>query len=215
MARNRPHSRELRRRVLRAIEPSKWDASNRVLYKLCREHPLHTEDGDIVAKILLIGRVYAAAIERRRPEAQSQGNDRFYVETVAPAIRRSAIDRWLRRAKAALPGTPEGLRDLIEVHGLTTHLFSQISHLQKRSLASKYLHFHVPQLFFIYDSRAVTAIREFSNLLPGTARTDGRGDHEYRKFAGKCAALVTFCEKEFGLHLLPRQLDNLLLRVHQ
>lgn len=197
------------------MSPSKWDASNRVLYDLCREHPAHTDDGEVLAKILLVGRVYAAAIERRRTKTDDHDNDRFYLETVAPAIRASSIDKWLHRARTAAPGTPEGLCVLIEVHGQTTRLFSEISQLEKRSLASKYLHFHVPKLFFIYDSRAVEAMREFTHVLPRAGRTDGTGDNEYRKFAGKCVALVNHCEKEFGLHLLPRQVDNLLLRVNE
>lgn len=197
------------------MSPSKWDAGNRVLYDLCREHPAHTDNGEVLAKILLIGRVYAAAIERRRTKSDDHDNDRFYVETVAPAIRASNIDKWLRRARAVEPGTPDGTRALIAVHGDTTRLFSEISQLEKRSLASKYLHFHVPKLFFIYDSRAVEAMREFSDVLPRAGRTDGTGDNEYRKFAGKCLALVDYCEKAFGLHLLPRQVDNLLLKVNE
>jgi len=47
---------------------------------------------------------------------------------------------------------------------LTKKLFSKISGLNKRSLASKYLHFHVPELFYISDSRAYDAMRN-SELL--------------------------------------------------
>lgn len=197
------------------MSPSKWDAGNRVLYDLCREHPAHTDDGEVLAKILLIGRVYAAAIERRRNKTDDHENDRFYLDTVAPAIRTSGIDKWLHQARIAVPGTPEGMHALIAVHGQTTRLFSQISDLEKRSLASKYLHFHVPKLFFIYDSRAVEAMREFSDVLPRAARTDGIGDNEYRKFAEKCSALVTYCMDKFGLCPLPRQIDNLLLKVNE
>ncbi|MGQ0578153.1 MAG: hypothetical protein ACT4PQ_04490, partial [Betaproteobacteria bacterium] len=93
--------------------------------------------------------------------------------------------------------------------------FSEISDLEKRSLASKYLHFHVPKLFFIYDSRAVEAMREFSDVLPRAGRTDGTGDNEYRKFAEKCSALGAHCTNEFGLCPLPRQIDNLLLKVNE
>ena len=67
--------------------PIGWDASNRVLYDQCREHPAHTDDGEVLAKIILIARVYAAAIERRRTKTDDHENGRFYVETVAPAIR--------------------------------------------------------------------------------------------------------------------------------
>ena len=104
---------------------------------------------------------------------------------------------------------------LIEVHGQTTRLFRDISDLEKRSLASKYLHFHVPNLFFIYESRAVEALREFAEMLPKASRTEGIGDNEYRKFAEKCLALVAYCEAQFGLRPLPRHVDNLLLKVNE
>jgi hypothetical protein len=204
-----------RSRVLRAMSPSKWDTSNNVLYDLCSRHPAHIDDGQVLAKILLIGRVYAAAIERRRNKEDDHENDRFYTDAVAPAIRSSDIDEWLQRARTAVPGTPHGTQVLMEVHGQTTRLFSDISDLEKRSLASKYLHFHVPGLFFIYDSRAVEAIRKFSEILPRATRTEGIGDNEYRKFAEKCLALVAYCQAQFGLRLLPRQVDNLLLKVNE
>jgi hypothetical protein len=197
------------------MTPSKWDVSNRVLYDLCLEHPAHTDDGEVLAKILFIGSVYAAAIERRRTMPDVHENDRFYLDTVAPAICTSGIDTWLHRARVAVPGTPEGTLALVEIHDKTTELFSEISGLEKRSLSSKYLHFHVPKLFFIYDSRAVEAMREFSDILPRAARTNGTGDNEYRKFVEKCSALVTFCTNEFGLCPLPRQIDNLLLKVNE
>jgi hypothetical protein len=57
-----------------------WDLGNRVLYELCSKHLGHGEADEIVAKIWLIGRSYAASIERRRNATQA--GDRFYEETV-------------------------------------------------------------------------------------------------------------------------------------
>ena len=104
---------------------------------------------------------------------------------------------------------------MVAVHGRLTALFRQISELNKRSLASKYLHFHVPGLFFIYDSRAVEAMREFSDVLPRAVRLQAPGDSEYSKFVQKASALVQLCEREYGLSLSPRQVDNLLLKVNE
>jgi hypothetical protein len=200
-----------RARVLAAIAPSVWDPTNRVLYDLCRKTPDHTAAEGVLAKILLIGRAYAAAIERRRNKDDNHFNEDFYVDTVAPAILASDVDTWLCEARSVAPGTEQGLRSLVRVHGETTKLFEEISGLDKRSLASKYLHFHVPKLFYIFDARAVSGIREFSDVLPRASRNDGRGDNEYRKFAEKCSALVLLCKNEYGLVLSPRQLDNVLL----
>jgi hypothetical protein len=195
------------------MQRNAWHFSNEVLYDLCREYPLHTEIGVVLAKILLIGRVYAAAIEPRR--SKSEENDDFYVTTVAPKIIKSPIDHWIEAAKKPKPASAAALDVMIEMHGRTTQLFSKISGLEKRSLASKYLHFHVPQLFFIYDTRAVKGMRAVSQIVGRVSSYSGSGDREYRKFVEKCARLRSHCEAEFGTHLSPRQLDNLLLALYE
>lgn len=159
--------------------------------------------------------MYAAAIERRRNKDDDHENDRFYIDMVAPANYASAIDTRLQQARD-VTNTPVNLQQvMVRVHGLVTSLFNKISDLEKRSLAYKYLYFHVPELFFIYDSRAVQAMREFSDVLPRASKSDGKGDNEYRKFAEKATALVQLCTDEYGLSMTPRQLDNLLLKVNE
>ena len=199
-----------RRRVLRAMRASPWDFSNRVLYDLCRSNPAHDDERVVIAKMLLIGRTYSAAIERRKNKKQGADTDNFYVETVGPMLRRSKIDRWIAESRASRPGTQQALATMVKVHGLTTDLFWSISGLEKRALASKYLHFHVPRLFYIYDSRAAEAIREFSSELPRPSGS-GAGDDEYRKFAERCQHLRGLCAQRFSLELRPRHIDNLLL----
>jgi hypothetical protein len=57
-----------------------WQLGNEVLYRLCEEHPRHDSDDSIIAKFWLIGRAYAAAVERRK---KSRDNDKeFYVHPV-------------------------------------------------------------------------------------------------------------------------------------
>lgn len=56
--------------------PWVWDIGNRILYDMCGAHPEHSQDGEIVAKVWLIGRSYAASIERCR-NAKHIGDD-FY-----------------------------------------------------------------------------------------------------------------------------------------
>jgi hypothetical protein len=196
------------------MRPSAWDFSNRVLYDVCRAHPAHDDESVIIAKMLLIGRAYSAAIERRKNKKQGEDTDSFYVERVGPTLRRSKIDRWIAEARASRPGTRAAFATLVKVHGLTTDLFYDISRLEKRALASKYLHFHVPKLFYIYDSRAAEAIREFSAEFPRPSRSD-EGDDQYRKFAEKCQHLRDLCERRFSLDLRPRHVDNLLLGFNE
>ena len=82
------------------------------------------------------------------------------------------------------------------------------------TLASKYLHFHVPALFFLYDSRAdrmltrLSPIRRRSSVL----RAFG-GDLAYTRFVSYAMALRQQLSAQYGVTLSPRQLDRLLLNL--
>lgn len=65
-------------RVRQAMGTTPWDLGNQVLYDLCRQYPGHTDEQAVIAKIWLIGRTYAAAIERRWTKSELTG-DRFYL----------------------------------------------------------------------------------------------------------------------------------------
>jgi hypothetical protein len=186
-----------------------WRLGNQVLYDLCHQHPLHARDDIIIAKVLLIGRVYAAAIERRRVIV-TQGDD-FYTKKVAPQIRNSPIDAWL----SALPAYPisdyAATTRILKTHCNVTKLFSRISGLNKRSLASKYLHFHRPDLFFIYDSRATLGIRRATPPLR-EPRPD-EFDLEYTRFFRRCQWLAADIKQRLNITLTPRDLDDVLITL--
>ncbi|MGA2065457.1 MAG: hypothetical protein ABSG86_10825 [Thermoguttaceae bacterium] len=184
-----------------------WDLGNQVLYDLCRSHFTHSSDGEIVAKVWLIGRSYAASIERRRNKKDGAGD--FYAGTVAPAVRRSDIDRWL--AEVSRPGAP-GAPETIITHKRLMDLFKSLTDLDKRSLASKYLHFHVPDRFFIYDSlarRAITKLVPRLNRIPNIPAAEH--DQEYKDFVRRCVWLRQHISDRHDVSLTPRQIDKLLL----
>ena len=52
-------------------QKSLWDFGNGILYDMCAIYPAHKSVDQIVAKIWLIGRSYAAAIERRKNAKES------------------------------------------------------------------------------------------------------------------------------------------------
>ena len=137
---------------------SAWDLGNDVLYRLCRKHPDHRSDDAIVAKVWLIGRAYAAAIERRRIDLDLS-SDEFYLSRVAKGIRGSGIDRSFRALQGLSRPDPVAV---VPVHKWLTERFRRISKHDNRSLASKYLHFHFPRAVYIYDARAASAIRRVS-----------------------------------------------------
>jgi hypothetical protein len=188
---------------------SVWDLGNGVLYDLCRNFPGHKTIDEIIAKIWLIGRSYAASIERRKNAKPEDGD--FYETTVAPRMKQAGIDEWLAAlSKSDLPGNPM----VISIHKKLMDLFESMTELNKRSLASKYLHFHVPEIFFIYDSRARRAITKVVprlNLLPDIAAD--HYDTEYKDFVRRCVWLLDEIRSSHQVVLTPRQIDKLLLNV--
>lgn len=196
--------------VLRAIADSTWDLGNKILYDLCRHHPLHREPDVIGAKVWLIGRSYAAAIERRRVNSKKTVNDEFYESKVIPAIKAKKIDRWFRKVKTS---KDDNIATLLEVHWRLTGLFEQISKQSKRSLASKYLHFHFPDRYFIYDSRADRAIRRLTENVRNKLPLLRQFDHDpiYGRFLLRCLNLRDELSEVVGRKITPRELDKVLL----
>jgi len=199
--------------VIRAKERrSDWDFGNQVLYDMCRKHPRHDEKGVVLGKIWLIGRAYAATIERGR-KGSHLPNDKFYTDIVWPRInsKNSGIDEMFDDLRK-----DSSTKNILKVHRKLAELFKEINGKMLISLASKYLHFHFPDLFFIYDTRAVKAV----SMLSGIAGRAGRNqfpesDNEYRKFYEKCSNVRDAIENDFGERLSPRVLDNLLLMIEE
>ena len=193
--------------VDRALLEKVWDVGNRVLYDLCAANREHTRDDVIIAKIWLIGRTYAAAIERRRDKGDAVG-DAFYETKVAPQIRDSDIDRWF---KALDNGSDADMALNLETHKRVMDLFTKISGLEKRSLASKYLHFHFPSRFYIYDSRAYNAIAELTEPIGRKLPSLRACDDVYARFSLRCRDLNQQIDLLAGRHLSPREFDKVLL----
>src|SRR4030042_2803230 len=139
-----------------ALSPSPWDLANEVLYSLCQRYPSHDSNLAIIAKILLIGRTYAAAIERRKNAEET--SDDFYEVTVVEKIKNSKLDNWLASLPNQIRDPWQTLGTIVTIHKRVMDIFFELTGLEKRALASKYLHFHKPDLFFIYDIRAKEAI---------------------------------------------------------
>jgi len=191
-----------------ARSPTVWDLGNQVLYDMCRSFPEHDTHQKVVSKIWLIGRSYAASIERRKNAFHT--GDSFYLEVVAPGIQKSAIDSWLNEITEEEPGSAK----TITAHNKLLEVLFSITGLRKRSLASKYLHFHKPGAFFLYDSRARQSIMEFTppfSCIPMINLKEF--DREYRDFVRRCLWLWNNIRETFGVKLSPREIDNLLLNI--
>jgi len=184
---------------------------NEVLYRMCAERPKHIDLDTIASKIWIIGRAYSAAIERKAGKRIEKGKD-FCRETVAPAVRDSGIDEWIANVSSVDRLTSENVALSLSCHKKVTDLFKCITGVEKRSLASKYLHFHAPRAFFIYDSIANRCVRQRLrdkqmrfNYLEGF-------DKEYASFSARCIYYRDeFLEKELDELVTPRRLDMTLL----
>jgi hypothetical protein len=198
-------------KIRSAFSSSAWDLSNDILYKMCRQYPNHENDEEIIAKILIIGRVYSAAIERRKEVKNN--SDAFYIKEVAPKIRKSKIDEWFRTLNGLERPTRENCVQIIAVHKKVTNLFEKISGLEKRSLASKYLHFHFPKIFFIYDARSSRAINQVEPNLFIWHPIFEKYDHTYARFFLRCMNFAERINSQCGVYLTPRQLDKYLLSL--
>lgn len=188
---------------------TRWELANNALYELCDKYPYHTDADEIVAKLWLIGRSYAAAIERRKNAIENSGD--FYYDIVVPAIISEGIafDSKIRMLKSS-----ERLDDLLDTHAFLMRIFRGITGMDKRSLASKYLHFHCPNAAYIYDSIASTALRKLVKK-PYKIELNNMDnyDYEYVDFCFRASELRQYIADEYGLHLTIRELDTLLLHA--
>jgi len=194
------------------LSSKEWDFGNNNLYKLCFENFEHNESDKIIAKVWLIGRAYAAAIERRKNKTDI--NDNFYTNSVAPAFQNSELDKHLNTIRNEKRITIENIDKILVIHNYLVQVIKKITEMEKRSFCSKYLHFHLPDLFFIYDSRAVTALRQFISRVPQelTYLTKINGiDSEYANFFVKSFVLRNQIENDFDLKLTTREFDKILI----
>lgn len=193
-----------------------WVLANNILYEMCKKYPYHDNEHEIVAKIWLIGRSYAAAIERRKNKVDGEDVDSFYYDSVAPLIKSKQI-----QIDEKIKGLKELPKDVIDIanykeafecHAYLIKIFKDLTQMEKRSLASKYLHFHKPESMFIYDS--VTKNNITSIVRKNTKdKNVGFNDHdpEYVDFCERVIELRNHIGKTYGYWLSPREIDTFLL----
>jgi len=197
-----------------------WRIGNHVLYDLCSRYPTHKDAAEIVAKIWLIGRAYAASVERGRGKVAGTklSNGQFYTETVSDALRKSQLDHKLDALASFDELNEANAGSILDAHAYLVRVFKELTPLKKplnkRSLASKYLHFHRPKLFFIYDSRAASSIQRLQ-IPCHVIQAPQEVDESYARFVSAALDLREQVFSEFGQRLNPRQIDRLLLAIHE
>ncbi len=206
--------------IKKAKESNIWSFGNQVLYNLCKESPANTEKDIVVAKLWLIGRSYSAAIERGATGNYdtTEAIYKFGVPKELVEVGKKLDDKICSlKNQGEKHITKELLPQIIETHAFLTDRFLRISGKNNRSLASKYLHFHAPEFFYIYDSKAVENVRKYKtldeklrqDLIKGESDTY---DKDYVDFVAKMYPLNERIKNELGVWLTPRQLDIFLLK---
>lgn len=195
-------------------KPDPGKVGNSILYDMCAKYPYHNDESEIIAKVWLIGRAYVASIERNK--INKNISDDFYSDIVAPKFK-NGFDKILLNIRKLPRLKEDNIKLLLETHKDVIDFVNKITGDEKRSFASKYLHFHFPSLFFIYDSRVAGVINKIFCEIDGT-RNDakklqnllGRHDNAYADFFIKCFYFWKFCEKE-KVSLNIRQIDSFLI----
>src|SRR5690606_15859079 len=123
--------------VIEARNRNNWSLGNDVLYRLCKEYPLHTES-EIVSKFWLIGRTYSAAVDRRRASEEKplSKKENFYEHRLVPAVRNADFDTAFKAVKTIERPTKESIRPIILLHEHVTKTLFSITNQRKVSLAS-------------------------------------------------------------------------------
>ncbi len=198
-------------KIKSAVAQKDGEFGNGILYKMCEENPKHDKSDVVSGKVWLIGRAYSAAIERVRNKKNI--NDDFYKEKVGPMLTDSVLDSKLENLRGVNEITRGNATEILSAHKYLQNKIYEITGMEKRSLCSKYLHFHLPALFFIYDSRVAGALQK---LYPGRLKGfddafSGDVDKVYATFFCKTLALKNEVKETLSLEMTPRQIDNFLI----
>ena len=191
--------------MIRYIEDAGF--GNHILYGMCRTHHENNDPEIIGGKLWLIGRSYAASVERKA------GKD-FKWLPLKNAIASSQLDSQIKACRKIKRLTDDNLHLALTAHKTLTEILKKATKLEKRSLASKYLHFHAPQAFFIYDSIAAGELRKLTNPPKGLPASTSY-DKTYEIFVHRCLEHRFNLEKKGKCHFSPRKLDTDLLRRHK
>lgn len=213
-----------------------WSFGDQRLYNMCEEYPKHGKEYLKICKVWLIGRSYAAALERTKEKDvyKKLAKENF-----------NNIDERIEMLKDCTAIDNCNIEYILNLHNKLVKIYKKVTDLDKISLASKYLHFHLPNLFYLYDSRAKKAIdgiikikdiknflqyddkyadffkkvdtfrKKLKSIKKKDVENSSKNDNKYADFFKKVYAfhkkLEIFTQKEYT----PRNIDCILLHYHK
>ena len=159
-----------------------------ILYEMCRKWPSHKDLSAVQAKVIIIGRTFAAGLERLGGKDKHEG----IFDTVANILfkNRNRLDAEISRLSRSKTLSVDSAEKVLSLHGYTVGLLREgtKSQLNFRSFASKYLHFHIP-IVPIFDSTALHILtewyprRKFQDSIQIPYK--GKYDSVYAEFLGQ------------------------------
>lgn len=204
--------------IKKAGKKDAWEFSNSVLYNLCKKYPENSKEEIVIAKALIIGRVYSAALERGKKKKKETGTY-FYQKEVFPSVK-SFFRNQSTSEKIKKLNLDKNLQPIVELHGGFVASLKELRNSRKISFASKYLHFHYPKSFYIYDSRArysLSLIKKYlisqggEKIKPEEVKLSkgSKSIKEYLNFVKNAAAI----KKILNEKLTVREFDNILIQI--
>jgi len=118
-----------------------WRQIDRFLEDMCKKFPAHKNVKEVIVKVTAIDRLYRAMLYRGRQDYHK----------IATGLRDSDIDKVLRQINGLL--SIKNLPQVLEA----TKIVAGLGNPKKPRywvFASKYLHFHKPKLFPLFDKNA-------------------------------------------------------------
>jgi hypothetical protein len=214
-------SKKITKVVKALIKDSKelaiYELSNNHLYELFEKYPKHVNAKEIVAKVLILGRTYAAAIERGRGSKGTMTNDEFYSNEVPKTFKGLRLDKKLQ-AIYRIETLEKAAESCLKAHWSLMKDIRDIAGKDKRSFCSKYLHFHLPNHFFIYDSRAASGLTYLKTILghkrkqlTSDTKLEDQMDAVYYRFFTTSLLVKKHIEEIKKTELTLREFDSLLI----
>jgi hypothetical protein len=190
----------------RASDPvTRWHEG---LYLLCRKLPDHTSPDVVAAKVSLIRRSLSTAADRGR-DRTIEGRE-YHDDLIAPVLVQSRLDELLDSLRAFSALDETSLGPVVRSHGYLAAVKRQATGTETRSLAARYLHFHLPRLVPPFNNQAALGLSKLCRNRMYRVDVPRGGDPSYARFCARLLHVQQELETTYGERLTPRQMDRLL-----
>jgi hypothetical protein len=187
---------------------------NEILYQMCKASSSH-DDFDITrGKIILIGRSYAASLERTPYKVDGDMYQRVFKAMKNDRDENGmTLDAQLKDFQKIKDKNEQNL-SMVSTVLFLNGILKKVVGINKISLSSKYLHFHCP-LFPIYDSLSTQALRGLIDIADLNKYPQLKFLHGKNDIYSKHVAKIMYLEDRLACNGYPKQtardIDTFLL----